>query len=174
MNNTSDKPFYQRPACGLLARGFELKTAIDARREELAAINLELLARAVFPAGKATCHIQEGKYKARIVKKENIKYDQEKLLEIKQRMPAIFEQVFKLKYEPEAAALKTFMAADQTFAQAIAWARSVTPAAPSVTYEKTQDGERGNDGHFLKFLKPPMPCQPEADAGQAWPAKACA
>ena len=123
----------------LLSYGYDLKQSQDNGKKALSQIHQELERCTVFPSDKATGHLQAGGYKARITRKENIKYDQEKLLEIKQRMPAMFNQVFKIKYDPEAAALKTFMAADKEFAQAIIWARSVTPAAPAITYEKAEN-----------------------------------
>ena len=133
-----EPPVNQWDTLSLLNRGSILKASIDAQKEELAAINLELLERAAFPNGGSTSHIQAGGIKAKIVRKENVKYDQERLLEVMNRLPVMFSQAFKPKYEPVSAALKTYMAADKDFAQAILLARIVTPAAPSVTYEKLE------------------------------------
>ena len=132
------KPLNEQSTSDLLARGYALKAAIDAQKDELANINLELQNRTTFPADKATGHLEAEGYKAKITKKENIKYDQERLLKIKELMPSMFEQSFKVKYESDSAAIKVFMGSDKEFASAIIWSRIITPGSPSVTIEKVE------------------------------------
>lgn len=102
----------------LLYEGYTLKQEIDQKTARLREINKALADQAEYK-GK-TGHILNGKIKAKISLRENVKWDQEKLEEAKRFLP-IFPIVFKAEYKPKSTkALETAMH-DENFKNAIEW-----------------------------------------------------
>ncbi|MFZ3048047.1 MAG: hypothetical protein WA151_19195 [Desulfatirhabdiaceae bacterium] len=121
-----------------IVRGAELKFQIDNMKEELSRINIFLTENAVYKPGVKTGHLEAHGIKVDTTPKENIKYDQDKLLTVKEHFE-FFGEAFKTEYEPISKAMKAFMAENDEFRKAVEWSRTVTPGAPSVKYTKIEE-----------------------------------
>jgi hypothetical protein len=119
----------------LIKEGAQLKAQIDRLSERLREINKTLAEKAKFEDGKKTAHLFAPGIKARIQLRENVKWDQARLLEVKKHF-AWLDSVFKSEYKPKSSKeLTVAMAKSAEFEKAIEWVRTITPAAPGVTYE---------------------------------------
>ena len=121
-----------------IVRGAELKIQIDYLTSELRKINLFLSEQAEYKPGSKTGHLEACGIKVKVSTRENVKYDQDRLVTVRQHFP-FFEEVFRSKWEPDSKALSAFMATDGEFRKAVEWSRTVTPGAPTVTYTKIQE-----------------------------------
>jgi transketolase len=125
----------------LIKEGAQLKAQIDRQSERLREINKTLAEKAEFKEGKKTAHLFAPGIKATVQLRENVKWDQARLLEVKKHF-AWFDSVFKSDYKPKSSKeLTVAMAKSAEFEKAVAWARTITPAAPGVTYETVEQGE---------------------------------
>lgn len=125
----------------LMKEGAQLKAQIDQMAERLREINKTLAEKAEFKDGKKTAHLFAPGIKATVQLRENIKWDQDRLAEVKKHF-AWFDTVFKSEYKPKSSKeLTVAMAKSAEFEKAVAWARTITPAAPGVTYETIEQGE---------------------------------
>jgi hypothetical protein len=125
----------------LIKEGAQLKAQIDQLSIRLREINNTLAQKAEFEDGKKTAHLFAPGLKATIQLRENVKWDQTRLLEVKKHF-AWFDTVFKGEYKPRSSKeLTVAMAKNAEFEKAVQWARTVTPAAPGVTYETIEQGE---------------------------------
>lgn len=119
----------------LIREGAQLKAHIDQLSIRLREINNTLAERAEFSDGKKTAHLFAPGIKATIHLRENVKWDQARLLEVKKHF-AWFDSVFKVEYKPQSSKeLTVAMAKSAEFEKAVEWARTITPAAPGVTYD---------------------------------------
>jgi hypothetical protein len=125
----------------LIKEGAQLKAQIDRLSARLREINDNLAQRAEFKDGKKTAHLFAPGIEATVHLRENVKWDQARLLEVKKHF-AWFDTVFKAEYKPTSSKeLTVAMAKSAEFEKAVEWARTVTPAAPGVTYETIEQGE---------------------------------
>ncbi|MEI6258515.1 MAG: hypothetical protein WCR46_01245 [Deltaproteobacteria bacterium] len=124
----------------LVVRGFELKIQINAMTEELRMINLELSRAAEYRNGSKTGHLMEAGIKVTVQLKENCKWYQDRLAQVKTLLPGAFNDTFVYEFKPASSkALETAMKDNEEFAKAVAWAREIKPGAPQVVYEKIED-----------------------------------
>jgi hypothetical protein len=125
----------------LIKEGAHLKAQIDRLTERLREINKTLAEMAEFKDGKKTAHLYAPGIKATVQLRENVKWNQERLAEVKKHF-TWFDTVFKSEYRPKSSKeLAVAMAQSAEFEKAVAWARTITPAAPGVTYETIEQGE---------------------------------
>jgi len=125
----------------LIKEGAQLKAQIDQLSIRLREISNTLAQKAEFKDGKRTAHLFAPGIKATVQLRENVKWDQARLLEVKKHF-GHFEAVFKTEYKPQSSKeLVVAMAKSAEFEKAVEWARTVTPAAPGVTYETIEQGE---------------------------------
>lgn len=124
----------------LVVRGSELKIQIQAMTEELRGINLELSRAAEYRNGSKTGHLLEAGIKVTVQMKENVKWNQERLAQVKALLPDVFNDNFVYEFKPSSSkALKVAMKENAEFAKAVEWSRTVSPGAPQVVYEKIID-----------------------------------
>ncbi len=124
----------------LIKEGAQLKAQIDQLSGRLREINKTLAEKAEFKDGKKTAHLFAPGIKAKIQLRENVKWNQERLLEMRKHF-AWFDSVFKTVYKPQSSKeLALSMAKNAEFEKAVEWARTITPAAPGVTYETIEEG----------------------------------
>lgn len=124
----------------LVIRGSELKIQMQAMTEELRGINLELSKAAEYRNGSKTGHLLESGIKVTVQLKENVKWNQERLAQVKALLPDVFNDNFVYEFKPSSSkALEAAMKENAEFAQAVAWSRTVSPGAPQVVYEKIID-----------------------------------
>ena len=124
----------------LVVRGSELKIQMQAMTEELRGINLELSRAAEYRNGSKTGHLFEAGIKVTVQMKENVKWNQERLAQVKTLLPGAFNDTFVYEFKPSSSkALEAAMKENEQFAAAITWARTVSPGAPQVVYEKIID-----------------------------------
>ncbi|MGD9216520.1 MAG: hypothetical protein PVJ84_17040 [Desulfobacteraceae bacterium] len=124
----------------LIKEGAQLKAQIDQLTERLREINKTLAEKAEFKDGKKTAHLFAPGIRAKIQLRENVKWNQARLLEVKKHF-AWFDSVFKGEYKPQSPKeLTVAMAKSAEFEKAVEWARTITPAAPGVTYETIEQG----------------------------------
>lgn len=116
----------------LIKEGFALKQEIDAKTARLREINTLLADKAEYKNGSNTGRITCPGLAVKVTRRNNEKWDQTKLAQVREHFPAEFEAAFKAKYEPVKKALSS---APAEFQKAAAWAVTVTPGAPTVTYE---------------------------------------
>jgi len=121
-----------------IVRGAELKIQIDNMTEELRKINVFLSENAAYKPGSKTGHLDAHGIKVDVTLKDNVKYDQEKLITVQQHFE-FFPNVFKSEWKPVAKALTEAMAGNDEFRKAIEWSRTVTPGAPQVKYTKIEE-----------------------------------
>jgi hypothetical protein len=122
----------------LIREGARLKGEIDCALSMLRKINLKIAESVVFEKGKQTAYLFGAGYKVKVRMQENIAWDQEKLLKLREYLPeGKFGELFKVVYEPTSKnAIYGFVAhADPDLADGVKWCMSVKPGAPHVTYE---------------------------------------
>jgi predicted nucleic-acid-binding protein len=124
----------------LVVRGSELKIQMQAMTEELRVINLELSRAAEYRNGSKTGHLLEAGIKVTVQLKENVKWYQDRLAQVKTLLPDVFNDTFVYEFKPASSkALETAMKDNEEFAKAIAWSREIKPGAPQVVFEKLED-----------------------------------
>lgn len=124
----------------LVVRGSELKLQIQNMTKLLHDINTELVKVAEFKNGSKSGHLFEAGIKVTVQVKENIKYLQDRLMQLKDLVPEAFNEAFVYEYKPASSkALLAAMKENADFAKGVEWSRQITPGAPYVTYEKIDD-----------------------------------
>ena len=116
----------------LIQHGYMLKTQIADLSAQLKDINQKIADATEFKNGSKTGHISTPDINVKVVKRENVRWDQKKLLEIKEHFPT-FNMYFKPEYKPVARALK--QSNEPELLKAVDWCKSVSEGAPTVTYE---------------------------------------
>jgi len=124
----------------LVVRGSELKIQMQAMTEELRMINLELSRAAEYRNGSKTGHLLEAGIKVTVQLKENVKWYQDRLAQVKTLLPDVFNDTFVYEFKPSSTkALESAMNDNEEFAKAVAWSREIKPGAPQVVFEKLED-----------------------------------
>ena len=124
----------------LVVRGAELKLQMKAMEEELKVINATLAKLAEFKNGAKTGHLLESGIKVTIQKRDNVKWFQDRLSQVKDLLPEEFNRSFVYEYKPESSrTLEAVMKENEQFAKAVSWAREIKEGAPYVTYERIED-----------------------------------
>jgi len=121
----------------LIEEGYRLKSEISRKQERLKDIHKQIVESIDFE-GKKSKSISSNNVKARIQLKDNIKWDQSKLAQLKDCMPDMFFSNFKIEFSPISNA-KIEKIEDKNFRDGIAWAREITPGAPQISYELISD-----------------------------------
>ncbi|MFP4475029.1 MAG: hypothetical protein ACLFOY_05680 [Desulfatibacillaceae bacterium] len=120
---------------GLIREGARLKEEIDQRTRLLRAVNRRLADSCDFTRANST-RLEGGGWEVRISQRENVRWDQERLRLIRGYYD-FFDNVFRCEYKPAGSReLAAAMSVDPTFGEAVEWARTVRPGAPSVTYKR--------------------------------------
>jgi len=116
-----------------------LKEEITTKTERLREINHQLASHAQYKDGAKTGYISGQHFTAKVQLKENTKWDQAALEELRAMIgDEEFFRVFKWTFEPKNA--KTLAGALEfgEHKERIAAARTVTDGSPSVTFEKLE------------------------------------
>ena len=121
----------------LILEGASLKARIEADTAKLREINKQLEAHADF-GEKKTAHMVASNIKATIQRKENVKWDQTRLEQIKGFFPE-FSSFFSIQYKPDNKKIGAMLETRTEFADAIRYCREVSPGAPQVKYERIED-----------------------------------
>ena len=122
----------------LIQEGARLKEQILAMTDRLREINAQLAECAEYPNGGKTGHLSGGGYLIKVILRDNIKWDQERIQQMISHLPGV-KECFKAEYKPDNRKLEKVMAKDEAVEKAVAWARTVTPGAPTVTYERLDE-----------------------------------
>ncbi len=122
----------------LVHEGYLLKKEIDAKTKRLREINSKISELADFKEGKKTGHLTSGNFGVKVVIRENVKWDQKKLIETKPHLKN-FNNIFKTEFKPISTKHLEIAMADENFRKAIEWTRTITPGSPSVTYELLEE-----------------------------------
>lgn len=127
----------------LVREGAYLKSQIDRHTDRLREINQALVGHAEFPPDKHTGYLTAAGFRVKIQKRDNVTWDQDRLLQLQAHMGAKFLEVFKAKYEPVSKkSLDAFLAyGDSSLADGIRWAMTVKPGAPAVSYESIMEDQ---------------------------------
>ena len=122
----------------LLSRALQLNEEIALRKQELAAIDEELSDRAVFEDGKATAYVEGAAVKAKVVRRTNDRWDQEKLNYLRQVVgDPVFMKGFKFSWDGRGKKAIAAMSADMTEEQKEMLSSAVTTTTRTkVTYEE--------------------------------------
>jgi hypothetical protein len=129
----------------IIAEGARLKEQIAIMEESLKNINAALAMAAEFKDGCKTGHLVGAGYRVKVVKRDNIKWHQDRLKLVKENLPAHFNKVFVAEYSPESKkALDLEMAVNPDFAKAIEWSREIKEGTPYITYERIEDNVETN------------------------------
>jgi hypothetical protein len=126
----------------LIREGASLKQAIDHMTAKLRDINKELAALAEFKDGGKTGHLAGAGYKVRVQLKDNVSWDQEKLRQLRDHLPAgHFDRLFRMVFEPASKKiLDSFLEhGEPDLIEGIRWAMQVKTGAPQVTYEQMEE-----------------------------------
>jgi hypothetical protein len=122
----------------LIKEGAELKSYIDQATAKLREINSALAEAAEYSDGSRTGHIYGAGYKVKVALRDNVKWDQERINQILQLIPSA-AGCFKTEYKPDNKKLDAAIARSEELEKAVGWARTVTPGAPTVTYELVEE-----------------------------------
>jgi len=125
----------------LIREGAELKTRVDELTARLREVNRTLETFADFN-GKKTAHLIGGGFKVTVQKRENVKWLQERIVQLKENMPHdLFTSLFKASYEPQSKkAIDGFLQhGDHDLAQGVVWCREISPGSPQVTFERLEE-----------------------------------
>jgi len=128
-------------AAALIREGAALKAEIDEKSERLREIHVHLLGIASFAPGKKTAIVEGAGLKAKIQKKEYVKFDQEKLARARLEMgDPSFTKVFGWAFKPRTAKdLDAFLSyGDAEHVALVRDAMTITPGAPQVSYETVE------------------------------------
>ncbi len=116
-----------------------IKESIAEMTEDLRRINQVLAEKAAFKPGSKTGHLAGRHFAAKVSLRENVKWDQDVLANVRQAMgDAEFFRVFKWEFKP---ASEKVLAGALEFGQhghLIAAARTITEGAPQVSFEKLE------------------------------------
>lgn len=124
----------------LIQEGASLKMKIAAMSQRLKEVNQAIAPKAEFKDGSKTGYLVGGGFKVKVVNRENMKWNQKSLETVRQHFK-VFDSVFKSEFKPKSFKdLKEAMLRDAEFEKAVNWARTVTPGAPTITYEEVGDG----------------------------------
>lgn len=111
--------------------------ALKTRNDELA----EELAKLAIPGDAKTGMLEGAGYKLKIERRINERWDQGKILDLKGRCEtALFDSLFRQKYEPNTAALRQYMkVGDDSVKAAILDAVTTSAGRPSIKLEKINE-----------------------------------
>lgn len=128
----------------LLKEGLALKTEIAQRQTRLHEINRVLAEAATYKPGSSTGHIAAGGIMAKVMKRQNVKWDQDALAVAHKKMGTeLFAKAFTYKFEPiNARQLKNWLSSGDVPDEAkhlVLEARTVTDGAPYVVYEEATE-----------------------------------
>jgi len=129
----------------LIKEGARITDRLKELQQRLDEINGTLIKAAEFN-GTKTGHLVGGGFTVKFLKREYTKWDHQRLSEIRKNAAVfkniIFADVFKtetLLKPVSSKAVEIAMAKNEEFANAVEWARTVTPGKPSVTYSRIDD-----------------------------------
>ena len=123
----------------LVDRAAQIKEQSADAAEELRRINLILAERATYKPGSKTGHVTGRHFAAKVSLRENVKWNQEQLNDIRRAMgDAEFFRVFKWTFEPISSKLLAGALEFGQYAELIAAARTVTKGAPQVSFERLE------------------------------------
>lgn len=128
-------------AAVLIREGADLKNTITASEARLREINLRLVEIATFAPGKKTATVEGAGLKAKVQKKEYVKFNQEKLALARLAMgDPSFTKVFGWAFKPRTAKdLDAFLTyGNPDHVALIRAAMTITPGAPAVTFEPVE------------------------------------
>ena len=125
----------------LIREAAALDAEIKGKSERLKELKLKLAALAEFKPGSMTGHLVGGGHKVKVQVKEYVKWDQDKLDQVRSFNPAKFNEIFKPEYKPiSKKTLDGFLEhGNKNMADGVRWAMTVTPGAPQVTFESLGD-----------------------------------
>lgn len=143
--NTAQARVLQMPepeAVTLIREGAALKGEIDEKSERLREINVRLAEVAKFQKGKKTATVEGAGMRVKVQLKECVKFDQEKLGLARHTMGdkaffAAFGWTFKPRSQKDLDGLLAY--GDPKHVALVRDAMTITPGAPSVTYEKVEE-----------------------------------
>ena len=122
----------------LIQQGYQIKNQIAQLTEQLHAINKQIADLAEYKNGSKTGHIITPDFKVVVTQRENVKWDTEKLMSIKNFFGDRFDSLVKVEYKPD---VKKIKKEGGEVARAFNWAKEVTQGTPSVTYELIAEQE---------------------------------
>ena len=122
----------------LIKEGATIKAYIEKATEKLRKINQEIAQQAEFKDGSKTGHLVGGGFTVTLSLRENVKWDQAKIQQIISLIPTA-AGCFKTEYKPDNKKLDAAISRSEELEKAVSWARTVTPGAPTVTYEPIQE-----------------------------------
>lgn len=122
----------------LFERGYSLKKTIDEMTAELKNINLRIADEAEYKPGSKTGHILTPDIQVIVSRRENVKWNPEKLQSIKSHFSDRFDELVKFEIKPDARKIKQ---AGGEIERAFNWAKEITPAQPTVSYELIKEQE---------------------------------
>ncbi len=125
----------------LIREGAGLKIQLDEITAKLREVNRKLEGLADFN-GKKTAYLVGGGFKVTVQKRENVKWLQDRILQLKANIPHdLFTSLFKISYEPiSKKTIDEFLQhGDHDLAQGVVWCREISPGAPQVTFEKLEE-----------------------------------
>lgn len=121
----------------LIREAAALKRRIRSLQDRLNELETEIAAQASFKPGAKTGRLAAGGWCAVVQLKENITWDQDRLLQIRDHIgERRFGELFRAEYRPHN--MKAVHAAmlDAELGEALRWAMTVKPGKPYVTYEE--------------------------------------
>ena len=122
----------------LIFEGASLKQSIDAQTARLREINKILQDCAEF-GDRKTAHLMASNIKVTVQRKENVKWDQKKLIQIAGFFPEDFKTLFSIEYKPNGKKISNVLQTRTELSDAIKYCREVSEGAPHVTYERIED-----------------------------------
>lgn len=122
----------------LIQQGYQLKNQIAQLTEQLHAINKHIADAAEYKNGSKTGHIITPDFKVTVINRENIKWDTDKLMSVKNFFNDKFDSFVKYEIKPD---LRKIKKEGGEIEKAFNWAKEITLSKPTVSYELIAEQE---------------------------------
>jgi len=122
----------------LIQEGFRVKMQISALTDRLHGIHRQIAELALYRDGSKNGYIHTPDFKVTVSQRDNVKWNSERLMSIKNHFGDVFDSFVKYEIKPD---IRKIKAAGGEIEKAFSWAKEITPAQPQVTYEMVTEEE---------------------------------
>lgn len=122
----------------LVQQGYLIKMQISALTDKLHGIHQQIADSADYRDGSKTGHIHTPDFKITVSQRENVKWNTDKLMSVKNYFGDKFDSLVKYEIKPD---IRKIKATGGEIEKAFLWAKESTAGQPQVTYEMITEEE---------------------------------